>query len=79
VKFKSKIFLPTPLYAAQQEVDSQLPAMPHSAKWRLPTMRNSAESTDYWEFLCECATKCKNIVTCWSVTQVGLIRKKNKG
>jgi hypothetical protein len=46
---------------------------------RLCTMRHSAESTNFREFLCEFTTICKNILTRWSVTQVGLIHEKTKG
>jgi hypothetical protein len=42
-------------------------------------MRHSAESTHFREFLSEFATICKIILTCWSVTQVGLIHEKNRG
>jgi hypothetical protein len=68
-KLKSKIFLTT----------SRLRAMPHSGKLWLPAMRHNAESTHVREFLCEFAIICKNILTCWSVTQVGLIHEKTEG
>jgi hypothetical protein len=66
------------LHAMPHSRESWLHAMPHCAELRLRAMRRSAGSTYIREYLLEFATICKNILTCLSVTQVGLIHEKNK-
>jgi hypothetical protein len=57
----------------QSDIQSQLCTMPHSREsWRRP-LQHRMESTNIRELLCEFTTICKNILTCLSVTQMGLI------
>jgi hypothetical protein len=63
---------------SSQKFSCWLHALPHSAELRLQAMRHSAESTHICEFLCEFTTICKNILTRWSVNQVGLIFEKTE-
>jgi hypothetical protein len=52
---------------------SRLRTMPHRAE-----LSGIARSQHLRKFLCEFATICKNILTRWSVTQVGMIHEKNQ-
>jgi hypothetical protein len=67
VKFKSKIVLPTPRYAAQR-VDSVLCRLAGSLDSALCRLAGSHDSAlcrigNIREFLCEFVTICKNILT----------------
>jgi hypothetical protein len=91
VKFKSNIILATPRYASQRGVDSVLCHIAESHDSALCRivgshdsalcgMARSCDSKSYIrKYLYEFATICKNILTRWSVTQVGLIHEKTRG